>query len=51
MDNNKQPSIHFPKNLTQLIEKNDLSIEKLTKDFTKCILTNLTKLGEPGEMN
>lgn len=44
LDNNAIPSIHFPKDIIELIKSNVLSLEELTEEFKVCIASKLSKL-------
>jgi ParB family chromosome partitioning protein len=41
LDNNSNPSIHFPKDIIELINRNTAKFEELTKEFQNGIIKNL----------
>jgi ParB family chromosome partitioning protein len=44
LDNNKSPSIHFPKAISNLISNNKIKIEDLSKDIENLLLDKLNKI-------
>ena len=44
LDNNSAPSIHFPKDITSLLNKNSIDFDELTLEFKECIERKINDL-------
>lgn len=45
LDNNSAPSIHFPKDIIQLLKNNLINFEQLTTEIKECLTNKLSSLG------
>ena len=44
LDNNATPSIHFPKDIIELLNSNSINFDKLTEDIKSCVINKLSTL-------
>ena len=44
LDNNSTPSIHFPKDIIQLLDNEDISFNQITQEFKECLAEKLSDL-------
>lgn len=46
LDNNSAPSIHFPKDIIQLLNNEDIDFDHITQEFKQCLAKKLSDLKE-----
>ncbi len=44
LDNNSSPSIHFPKDIIQLLDNETINFDQITQEFKKCLAKKLSDL-------